>query len=77
MNIIPDFSFAGYGSGGVALPAVEHITVQITLAALPGDNHQQIQAAIDSLANKKIDKAGLRGAIVLKYFRINFRDFIK
>ncbi|NDK55596.1 hypothetical protein [Pontibacter fetidus] len=63
INMVPDFSFAGYMGGGVALPDV---TVKITLTPLPGDNKQQLQKAIDSISSLAPDKHGLRGKILLK-----------
>lgn len=44
---IMDFSYAGYGEGGVALP---DITARDTLAPSGGDDTAAIQAAIDHLA---------------------------
>src|SRR5690625_1035964 len=62
-NRIPDFSNAGYGGGGVAIPDVP---VKITLTPIEGDNTGQIQAAIDELATFDRDSNGFRGALLLK-----------
>src|SRR5690625_3856887 len=62
-NRIPDFSNAGYGGGGVAIPDVP---VKITLTPVEGDNTGQIQAAIDKLAMLDRDSNGFRGALLLK-----------
>ncbi|GAA0538318.1 glycoside hydrolase family 95 protein [Chitinophaga japonensis] len=63
VNTIPDFSFAGYRGGGVALPQVP---VKRTLYPQPGDNRQRIQQALDSLAQLRPDARGFRGALLLK-----------
>ncbi len=60
---IPDFSHAGYGGGGVALPEVP---VAITLEPEPGDATERLQAAIDDLGEQPLDEQGFRGAILLK-----------
>ncbi|MBL9200440.1 MAG: hypothetical protein JNL39_08030 [Opitutaceae bacterium] len=55
-NTIPDFSRAGYGGGGVRLPAA---AVAITLAPqVAGDDGERIQAALD--------QASGRGAVLLQ-----------
>jgi len=61
-NRIPDFSYAGYKGGGVALPTVQNID---TLVPIQGDNTQHIQDAIDRIAESPIDSKGLRGALFL------------
>jgi hypothetical protein len=61
-NRIMDFSHAGYGGGGVALPDVRAAR---TLDAVPGDNTARIQAAIDEVSRLQPDASGLRGAVVL------------
>lgn len=58
---IMDFSYAGYGGGGVAIPHVEAVT---TLYPVEGDNAAMIQHAIDSIGNLPL-KNGFRGAVVL------------
>ncbi|PQJ77126.1 CBM96 family carbohydrate-binding protein [Polaribacter glomeratus] len=63
VNVIPDFSYAGYMKGGVALPDVPVVT---TLNALDGDNRFQIQSAIDALESTELDANGFRGTILLK-----------
>ena len=60
---IPDFSNAGYGGGGVALPEVP---VALTLEPEPGDDTARIQAAIDRLGRAEPGADGFRGAILLK-----------
>ncbi len=62
-NRIMDFSHAGYGGGGVALPAVR---VARTLSAQPGDNTARIQAAIDEVSRITPAADGFRGAVLLE-----------
>lgn len=62
VNIIPDFSYAGYKGGGVKLPFVSTL---MELESIDGDNYQQIQSAIHNLEKLPL-KNGFRGAILLK-----------
>jgi hypothetical protein len=59
---IPDYSFAGYRSGGVALPTVP---AQINLSPTGGDDTAAIQHAIDTLSARPLDGNGSRGAVQL------------
>jgi hypothetical protein len=61
-DTIPDFSHAGYGGGGVALPDVQ---VQKTVDPSDGDNSPAIQAAVDAVAALPLSN-GFRGAVLLK-----------
>ncbi|MEE8516627.1 MAG: hypothetical protein V3T02_08320, partial [Alphaproteobacteria bacterium] len=61
-NRIADFSHAGYGGGGVALPMV---AVKARLAPGDGDDGARIQAAIDRVAALAPDANGIRGAVQL------------
>src|ERR1700746_3400799 len=45
-NHIADFSYAGFGGGGVALPT--NAVVKTNLSAIVGDNTPQIQNAINA-----------------------------
>lgn len=63
VNTVPDFSFAGYGGGGEALPEVP---VKVTIDALPGDNRALLQEAIDKVSQMQPDAKGFRGAVLLK-----------
>lgn len=69
---IPDFSTAGYRSGGVALPDVP---VRRTLAPVTGggDDRDRIQAAIDEVSQLPRNERGLRGAVLLQrgQYRVN------
>ncbi|MHB9029531.1 MAG: hypothetical protein ACYC9O_12245 [Candidatus Latescibacterota bacterium] len=62
-NTIPDFSHAGYGGGGVKLPAVP---VRETVAPGQGNDSECIQAAIDRVSSRAPGKDGFRGAVLLK-----------
>lgn len=59
---IPDYSFAGYRSGGVALPVVP---AQITISPGGVDDTAAIQQAIDTLSARSLDANGFRGAVQL------------
>ena len=60
---IPDFSWAGYRGGGVALPNVAtRVTVSPTGTA---DDTAAIQAALDQVAKLAPDANGIRGAVEL------------
>ncbi len=63
-NTVPDFSRAGYGGGGVALPQVP-VTVTLSPRA-DGDDGARIQAAIDEVARRPADAQGMRGAVLLQ-----------
>ena len=59
---IPDYSFAGYRSGGVALPTVP---AQINLLPTGADDTAAIQHAIDTVSARPLDANGFRGAVQL------------
>ncbi|MCI4670669.1 MAG: DNRLRE domain-containing protein [Bacteroidia bacterium] len=63
VNLIPDFSYAGYMQGGVAL---REVPVQVTLEPEPGDNRAAIQAAIDYVESLPVNPQGFRGAVLLR-----------
>src|SRR5215510_15996345 len=58
-----DFSNAGYGGGGVALPNVQ---ARVVLEPADGDNSSRIQAAIDQVSAMPQNAEGIRGAVLLK-----------
>jgi hypothetical protein len=60
--MIPDYSFAGYHSGGVALPTVPP---KIKLLPTGADDTAAIQHAIDTLSALPLDANGSRGAVQL------------
>lgn len=61
-NRIMDFSYAGYGGGGVSIPDVPAIT---RLKPAEGDNTTAIQLAINNAARRPLDAHGFRGAVEL------------
>lgn len=63
-NAIPDFSRAGYGGGGVALPNVPVVRTLEPQAS--GDDGERIQAALDEVGALPADARGFRGAVLLK-----------
>ena len=73
VNILPDFSHAGYMNGGVKVPVGE-IPVKITLyPSASGQDRTRIQAAIDQVCAMTPDVNGFRGAVLLKKgtYRLN------
>jgi hypothetical protein len=62
-NRIPDFSYCGYKASDVPVP---NVAVKIVVPPTDGDATDQIQAAIDQLAQLPPDKNGFRGAILLQ-----------
>jgi hypothetical protein len=61
-NQIMDFSSAGYGGGGVAIPTAQ---VQATVYPVDGDNTDNIQWAVDQVSQLDPDADGFRGAVLL------------
>lgn len=68
VNIIPDFSYAGYKGGGVAIPTVPVVQ---TLSPSGGDDTGSIQAAIDYAESLPVDGNGFRGAVLLQAGQYN------
>ncbi|MEM8895507.1 MAG: hypothetical protein AAGC88_13075, partial [Bacteroidota bacterium] len=64
VNLIPDFSHAGYKGGGVAIPT--DVPVQAVVHPAGGDDTQRIQNAINVVANLPLDEEGFRGVVLLK-----------
>jgi hypothetical protein len=62
-NRICDFSYAGYGGGGVAIPDVP---ARVTLHPRPGDDTARIQAAVDRVGAMPMRDDGFRGAVLLR-----------
>ena len=61
-NILPDFSRVGYAGGDKKIPNPPVVqTIGPSVHA-----EKEIQAAINSLSKKPVDKNGSRGAILLK-----------
>lgn len=61
-NTIVDFSHAGYGGGGVALPDVP---ARVVVMPDGGQHRARIQAALDRVSRRPMDADGIRGAVVL------------
>ena len=61
---IPDFSHAGYGGGGVALPVVPVVPVKQTVTPSGGDDSAAIQAALEATGALPVQD-GFRGAVLL------------
>lgn len=59
---VMDFSFAGYGGGGTAIPS---IPTRVTVKPSGADDTVSIQRAIDALSMKPL-KDGFRGAVQLE-----------
>jgi len=62
-NTISDFSYAGYGAGGMPIPTVP---VKEAVWPVAGDNQANLQAAIDKVSALPLDKHGFRGAVLIK-----------
>lgn len=60
---LPDFSWAGFGGGGVALPTVDVVE---TVSPGSGDDTARIQSVIDRVAEREPSADGFRGAILLE-----------
>jgi hypothetical protein len=58
-----DFSSAGYGGGGVPLPAV---AAKLFVAPSGRDDTRLIQAALDAVGKLPLDAQGFRGAVLLR-----------
>jgi hypothetical protein len=65
INLIPDFSYAGYMGGGVALPTYDSVPVQQTVMPSGGDDYDAIQQALNAVANLPADARGIKGAVLL------------
>ena len=62
-NRVIDFSHAGYGGGGIALPDV---AARIVVGPGGGRDGQRIQAAIDAVSAASPGANGFRGAVLLE-----------
>jgi hypothetical protein len=61
-NRIPDFSYAGYGGGGVPIPDVP---ARVLVAPANGDDGARIQAALDYVSRLPANSQGIRGAVLM------------
>ncbi|HSM48132.1 MAG TPA: hypothetical protein VK872_09990, partial [Draconibacterium sp.] len=75
-NAIPDFSKVGYASGEKEIPFVQ---VAETIEPVAGDNLENIQQAINRIAERTPDQNGFRGALLLKKgtYNVNGTIFIR
>jgi hypothetical protein len=75
-NKIPDFSNAGYKSGGVPIP---NVAIKATVWPVLGDNSDNIQSAIDRVSSLPLDASGFRGVVLLKmgYYKLEKPLYIK
>jgi hypothetical protein len=64
-HILPDFSYAGYQKGGVALPSYDSLPIKATLIANGIDDTVQIQKAITEISTLPPNQDGIRGVILL------------
>jgi len=64
VNTIPDFSYAGYMGGGVALPT--DISIEAVVAPEEGNDAPRIQAAINLVEALEPDQNGFRGVVLIK-----------
>ena len=71
---VPDFSGAGFGGGGVALPVV---AARVRVSPAPGDDGPRLQAAIDFVSGLAPDAAGFRGAVQLGAGRYEIEGQLK
>ncbi len=62
VNHLPDFSYAGYRQGGVAIPEVDAV---VTVSPSSGDDRDRIQDAIDAVSARDLSEDGFRGAVLL------------
>jgi hypothetical protein len=73
-NRVPDFSYAGYMGGGVAIPDAP---VRVVVPPTDGDATPRIQAAIEYVSTLPPDAQGIRGAILLPRGRYRIFDQIR
>lgn len=62
-NILPDFSFAGYEGGGVAIPDVPVVR---EVQPVSGDARATLQSAIDAVSAMPLLPSGFRGAVLVR-----------
>ena len=74
VNTIPDFSYAGYMGGGVALPT--DIPTKVTVVPEQGDDAPNIQAAIQQVESLDPDQNGFRGVVLLKAGHYSLENLI-
>ena len=75
-NRLPDFSHAGYRSGGVSLPFVARGGALLS-PGTSGDDTPAIQAAIDAVAARPADASGFHGAVELSSGTFTLRGSLR
>ncbi len=77
VHTIPDFSYAGYKGGGIALPT--DISIKATVTPEAGDDAQRIQAAIDLVETLDPDANGFRGVVLITagHYSLDSRLYIR
>ena len=75
-NVIPDFSKVGFASGEKEIPFVPVVK---TIEPVAGDNLENIQHAINRIADRTPDQNGFRGALLLKKgtYQVNGTIYIR
>lgn len=62
-NRVPDFSFAGYGGGGVEIP---RIAPTVSVEPIDGEDGARLQAILDAVAEWPVGDNGLRAVVYLE-----------
>jgi hypothetical protein len=75
-NRVPDYSYAGYGRGGVKLPLVP-VRLVVEPREGGGDDTARIQAAIDAVGRMPPDENGFRGALLVKAGRYDVASSLR
>ncbi len=74
LDTLPDFSYAGFERGGVALPEVETV---VTVSPGSGEDCDRIQDAIDEVSARSPDADGYRGAVLLEAGTYQCRETLR
>ena len=64
-DVIPDFSYCGFGGGGVQLPDVG-VKISIAPTTDGKDDLPRLQAAVNAMAKLPVDATGFRGTLLLR-----------
>ena len=73
-NTVPDFSDVGYMNSEASIP---NVPVVLTIFPVAGDNLNNVQNAINTVAAMPLGSDGFRGAILFKAGTYNVSDTIK
>ena len=74
LDTLPDFSYAGFEGGGVALPEVATV---VTVSPGSGEDCERIQDAIDEVSARSPDVEGYRGAVLLEAGTYQCRETLR